>query len=608
MANRLQITVVVLLLALAVPVAAAEVLVEAESFQDRGGWVVDQQFMDQMGSPYLLAHGLGVPVANASTEVDIPQEGRYRLWVRTQDWVPPHHPGRFKVILGGKAVEKEFGAEGEGWLWQDGGTVQLDGGKLRIELQDLTGFEGRCDAIYLTTNANPKPPEKPDAAMRAWRKKLLGLPQDPPDAGAFDLVVIGGGTAGSCSAAAAAQKGLKVALIQDRPVLGGNASPEIRVSIAGLVSGKKDAKVYEMTKRNLALMKAGLRNQKTLDVFTWTHAFAVEKEGQRIKAVIARRCLTGAELRFRAPLFVDCTGDGTIGFLADADYRIGRESKEETGEPLALPKADGAHMGMSLSSWKSTSAAAPSSFPDCPWAIRITDENYPAAVAPEGRKTDATRPSAAYGNAGGSWTWESGFFEKVPDNDERVRDRLFRGIYGVWDYQKNRAPNKARWANWRLTEVPYVGGKRESRRLLGDVILDAPTSARFTEFPDGIVSPGWNIDIHYPTEEQLKFFPGEEFRSWFWKPPPGAKGGRVGLVPFRSLYSRNVPNLMMAGRCMSTTHVAMGSTRVMGTGAKAGTVTGLAASLCKKYNCTPRELYEKHLDEFMALVTDPRIE
>jgi hypothetical protein len=593
------------LLAAALPASAAEAIVEAEGFAQLGGWVVDQQSMDQMGSPYLLAHGLGVPVANASTEVELAQAGRYRVWVRTKDWVPLHHPGRFKVVLGGKAVAKEFGTEGEGWLWQDGGTVDLPAGALKVELQDLTGFEGRCDALYLTTDANQKPPEKPDAAMRAWRKKLLGLPDNPPDAGAFDLVVIGGGTAGSCSAAAAAQLGLKVALIQDRPVLGGNSSPEIRVPIEGLgrpgpESKSKDAKVAELTRKNLALMKAGLKNQPGLSVFLWMRAFAVEKDGPRIKAVIAQHCLTGKELRFPAPLFVDCTGDGNVGFLAGADYRFGREAKAETGEPLALPKADEAHMGMTLYRWAAIDAKGPVQFPDCPWAIRITDENYAAAVG-RGR-ADAPVPPCT----GGGWTWESGFFDKAPDNDETVRDRLFRSVYGVWDYEKNRGPNKAKLADWRLTTLPYVAGKRESRRLLGDVILAAQATAK--ECPDGIVSLGWSIDIHFPPDDHMKAFPGEEFRSNFWKPGPGMRGGRVGLIPYRSLYSRNVPNLMMAGRCMSATHVAMGATRVMGTGAKCGTVTGLAASLCKKQNCTPRELYEKHLKEFMALLAGPGIE
>ena len=194
----------VVLSAAAVSVPAAELLVEAEGFTEHGGWVLDPQYISQMGSSYLLAHGLGVPVANASTEVEIPEGGAYRLWVRTKDWVPSHHPGRFQVMLNGAAIAKEFGTEGQDWVWQDGGNLELAKGKLKLELKDLTGFEGRCDALYFTTDAQFVPPAKPDEAMAAWRRKLLALPAEPPSAGEFDCVVVGGGVAGCAAALAAA--------------------------------------------------------------------------------------------------------------------------------------------------------------------------------------------------------------------------------------------------------------------------------------------------------------------------------------------------------------------------------------------------------------------
>ena len=122
------------------PALGADVLVEAESFADLGGWVIDPQFMDIMGSPYLLAHGMGKPVAPARTEVAFPAPGAYRLWVRTRDWVPAYHPGTFKVIVDGAAGPVVFGTQGSGWLWQDGGTVQVRRNKAAVELADLTGF------------------------------------------------------------------------------------------------------------------------------------------------------------------------------------------------------------------------------------------------------------------------------------------------------------------------------------------------------------------------------------------------------------------------------------------------------------------------------------
>jgi len=216
-----------------------QVLVEAESFAARGGWVLDQEFADQMGSSFLLAHAMGEPVEDAHTEVGIPQAGVYRVWVRTRDWVAnwkvPGAPGRFKVILNEKMLEATFGVEGADWHWQDGGEVQLPKGRVPLVLRDLTGFEGRCDAVLLSAEPGFRPPDD-GPELAAWRRKALGLPAEPTDAGQFDLVVSGGGMAGSAAAVSAARLGLRVALIQDRPVLGGNTSSEIRVALGGVIN------------------------------------------------------------------------------------------------------------------------------------------------------------------------------------------------------------------------------------------------------------------------------------------------------------------------------------------------------------------------------------
>ncbi|MFC7658839.1 hypothetical protein ACFQV8_24155 [Pseudonocardia benzenivorans] len=142
----------------------AGILVEAEEFDDLGGWAVDSQFELQMGSPYLLAHGLGRPVADASTTVAVPEAGTYRVWVRAKDWVPAHHPGRFTLAVGGTVLDTVLGANGRDWSWQDAGTVDLAAGPVRLVLHDLTGFDGRCDAIYLAPVGGPgdvAPPEGP---------------------------------------------------------------------------------------------------------------------------------------------------------------------------------------------------------------------------------------------------------------------------------------------------------------------------------------------------------------------------------------------------------------------------------------------------------------
>ncbi|MGA0060981.1 MAG: FAD-dependent oxidoreductase, partial [Planctomycetota bacterium] len=211
-------------------------LVEAEGFADTGGWAVDPQFMDQMGSPYLLAHGLGVPVADAVTTFEVREAGIYRVFVRTKDWVArwnaPGTPGRFQVLVDGRPLATTFGTVGADWHWQPGGEVALEAGTRSLALHDLTGFEGRCDAILFARDEDFVPPNA-DPEMAAFRRAQLGIPEEPVPAGDYDFVVTGGGIAGTCAALTAARLGLRVALIQDRPVLGGNNSSEVRVWLQG---------------------------------------------------------------------------------------------------------------------------------------------------------------------------------------------------------------------------------------------------------------------------------------------------------------------------------------------------------------------------------------
>ncbi len=177
---------------------ASDVLVEAESFKDPGGWVLDPQFLDTMGSPYLLAHGLGKPVENATTEIEFPESGQYVVWVRTKNWVPKWSPGQFKLLVDGKELQPVFGTGQDDWAWHRGGTIDVTKPRVRLELNDLTGFDGRCDAIFFTTRQKFIPPNQPGPSMQKWRKSLLGLPTVPPSAGHFDVVVVGGET-GRCS-------------------------------------------------------------------------------------------------------------------------------------------------------------------------------------------------------------------------------------------------------------------------------------------------------------------------------------------------------------------------------------------------------------------------
>lgn len=580
------------------------VMIEAEGMTESGGWVIDQQFFDQMGSSMLLAHGMGRPVEDAVTTVTLPEAGKYRVLVRTHDWASifgeDSKPGRFQVLIDGEPLETTFGTIGGGWNWQDGGTIDVDNTTFDVALHDLTGFDGRCDAIVFTQDMNWTPPNA-DPEMASFRREMLHLPEDAVDVGEFDLVVVGGGMGGACAAISAARLGLKTVLVHNRPVLGGNNSSEVRVHLNGKINlppypnlgnlvyelgprrqgNAQPADYYEDEKKlNVA------RNQENLTLFLNTHAFAVEMDGEKIAAVIGRDIRNGREFKFKGKLFADCTGDGTIGYLAGADFRMGREGRDETGEERAPDKADKMTMGASVQ-WYSRTQDAPSDFPECPWALQFNDENCSPIVH-------------------GDWNWETGLNRDQINEFERIRDHGLRAVYGNWSFLKNHAKPeiRERFAKEELSWVAYVAGKRESRRLLGDVILQAQDVVNARPFPDACVTTTWTIDLHFPQPENTKHFPGEEFRTIAIhtkiNPYP---------IPYRCLYSRNVPNLFMAGRNISVTHVALGTIRVMRTIGMMGEVVGMAASICKEHDTTPQGVYASHLDELIALmekgVADP---
>jgi hypothetical protein len=592
-------------------------LVEAEGFEQRGGWVLDTQFANLMGSPFLLAHGLGDPVADATTRVRFAATGKHRLCVRTRDWAFTGQPGpgRFQVLLNGKSVGPDFGVAGRGrWLWQDGGVVNIEQQEATLALHDLTGFEGRCDAVlFVPESAGQTPPPDEPGQLAEFRRKLLSI-GPPADAGSFDLVVTGGGYAGICAAVAAAQLGLKVALIQDRPVLGGNASSEVGVKPIGRLDVGPYPHNADIVQRLLFAQDSHqeqlVRSEKNVSLFLNTCAFGVEMDGPRIKAVLAGDTRTGRELRFAGVLFADCTGDGWVGFWAGAESRVGREGRDATGESLAPPTADRQFLGASQF-WQATKRPEPQPFPACPWALPIPsreafDVSPPKYKAPFGR-ADLT--------AGGWWNWETGFRQDMIADAEQIRDHNFRAVYGTWDYLKNRAPDKDRYANFKLTRLNSQLGKRESRRLIGDVVLSQQDIEEHKLYPDGCVAATWYFDLHFPHPLNTRFFPGQEFRAIAYDDPDFEKyrgdisGREIKIqpypIPFRCLYSKNVPNLFMAGRNISVTHASLGPVRVMNTTAMMGTVVGRAASLCRRFGVEPRGLYEKHLEDLKRLLAAP---
>ncbi|MBM4091265.1 MAG: FAD-dependent oxidoreductase [Planctomycetes bacterium] len=552
---------------------AAEVLVEAETFAERGGWLLDPQFIDQMGSSYLLAHGLGRPVANAKTEIEFPASGRYHVWVRAKDWVPTHHPGWFKVLVGGRTLEPTFGANGQDWAWQNGGQIEVAAGSVTIELQDLTGFDGRCDALYFTTEQAAVPPQQADEAMTAWRRKLLGLPVPPPSAGDFDVVVAGGGIAGCAAALTAARLGAKVALIQDRPVLGGNASDEIGLN----PRGAPGSVVNELAAPGRAQV---LQAQPNIRLFLNWHVFSVRKAGARIVSLNAKHTATNQELRFSAPVFIDCTGVGALGFLAGAEYRLGREAQAEFNESLAPLEADRMHHGNSPI-FRTRQAEQPVTFPDVPWAVAVAGDYADLGGQVLGPCRD---------NVGGlTHFWEYGQWLDPFRDAERIRDHLLCAVYGTFANAKRKDPVST--ANLELEFAGHVLAGGESRRLMGDYVLTENDIRAQRSFADAVATQDGHFCLHYPGTKY-------DFRlgDWKWIPlKPYA-------VPFRCLYSRNVDNLLMAGKHISVTHIAGSSTKTMLNGGRHGVAAGAAAFLCKKHATTPRGVYQQHLQELQDIV------
>ena len=587
--------IVPLLLLLCLNLSARHIWLETENFSDKGGWVLDQQFMDIMGSPYLMAHGMGTPVQDAGTTIDVPEQGQWHVYVRTFNWTSPwssqEGPGAFRVKVGGKMLKTVLGTKGNEWMWQYAGKVSLKAGKTEIALSDMTGFNGRCDAVLLTTDPALVPPSDV-SDLETFRREMLALPA--PQTKEYEMVVVGGGIAGMCAAVTAARLGCKVALVNDRPVLGGNNSAEVRVHLGGHVEigpnkglgrmirefghtvegNAQPASVYEDEKK-----QAFVDAEKNIDLYPGFRAVEVRKDGDRIAAVLVRHIETSQEIWLSAPLFSDCTGDGTVGYLAGAHWRMGREARDEFNESLAPEVADKMTMGASVQ-WYSKENPKKTPFPEFSYGLVFNDDNCEKVKM-------------------GEWEWETGMnFNQIYDA-ERIRDYGLLVIYSNWSHLKNHMKDNSEYDNLSLDWVAYIAGRRESRRLMGDYILKQDDIDKNVYHEDGSFTCSWSIDLHFPDPENTKNFPGAEFKA-------STVFNRIYpyTVPYRCLYSRNIDNLFMAGRNISVTHVALGTVRVMRTTGMMGEVVGMAAYLCRKHDCMPREVYQMHLPELKAMMQE----
>ncbi len=582
-----------------------DVLIEAEEFDDYGGWVLDSQFDVEMGSPYLLAHGTGRPVADAHTVVNIAEGGTYSVWVRAKDWVPAHHPGRFEVVLGTETLGTEFGANGKDWAWQPAGVVNLEAGLLDVTLRDSTGFDGRCDAIFLSRNGN-EPVEGAGPEARAWRRQLRGLPDEPTPEGPFDLVVVGGGVTGSVGALVAARLGLRVAVVQNRPVLGGNASVEIGIG----PRGEKGATVAEAIARTPdGELQVGrlLESEPKATVFLHHQVFDLTMDGDAIESIDAREAISGREIRIAGSQFIDCSGTAILGLLAGVPTMFGIEASDEYGESHAPPERLDQHHGHTIF-FRTRMADEPVEFPDVPWAIEVAKDfadlggqaREPGKDNGDGPVVEAFRPPEDddFANLTRRLThyWEYGQWCDPYTEGEHIRDHLLRAVYGTMSNVKSMEPET--WANLEFDWVGHVPGQGEFRRYIGDHVLSENDIRDHVEFPDAVVENSGAFCLHHPIHENYDF----RLKSWTWD----TRDDEPFDIPFRCLYSAHVSNLMMAGKHISVTHVAGSVCKFMGNGAQHAIATAAAAAVAIKYGVTPRQVHDNHLDELQDLVAEAR--
>ena len=411
-----------------------------------------------------------------------------------------------------------------------------------------------------------------------------------------DFCVVGGGIAGLCAALAAARHGAKTALIQDRSVLGGNASSEVRMHICGAHgrNRREGGIVEELLLDNLrynpqatwpvfdTVLWAKADAEKNLTLFLDASVSSGTVADGRLRTVRAWQTTTQEWIEVEAKLFADCSGDSVLAPISGAAFRQGREGKAEFGESEAPDEPDTHTMGNSI-------LLQAMEFPDeqpCvpfPWAYDYSDPKNREWL--NGRWCDITRTNLW-------WIEIGGMGDCIKDTAEH-RGELLKICYGVWDYVKNHAPDKERWRNFGLQWVGSLPGKRESRRYEGDHIMTQQEVQAGGAFDDIVAYGGWKIDNHYPEG----FYHRGEGTKYTDCPSPFG-------IPFRSLYSRNVPNLLFAGRNISCSHVALSATRVMATCGLEGQAIGIAAAIGIRDGLEPRALCETRMAEIQRTLQD----
>lgn len=405
-----------------------------------------------------------------------------------------------------------------------------------------------------------------------------------------DFCIIGGGMAGICAAIAAARQGVKVALVQDRPVLGGNASSEIRMWICGAhgENNRETGILEEIQLENLyrnptpnyflwdSVLYEKVRFEENITLLLNCTCTKVQMDGSKIKCIKAWQLTTETWHIIQADYFSDCSGDSILAPLTGAEYRLGREAVSEFNESIEPNSEDKKTMGMS-----------------CLFQIRETNSPQPFIPPVWANKylTDDELPFREHDKVTNFWWIELGGEEDSIHDTEKLRDELLKIAFGVWDHMKNHGDHGVE--NWTIDWIGFLPGKRESRRYVGQYILNQNDVRAEGKFDDLVAYGGWSMDDHNPAGFKYKGYPT------IFHPAPSPFG-----IPYRCLYSKNIENLFFAGRNISTTHAAMSATRVMATCSILGQAVGLAVSIAVKKGLSPNEIYEKEMDSLQQLLME----
>lgn len=456
--------------------------------------------------------------------------------------------------------------------------------------------------------------------MERFIQETRAPSQNPPVTQTFDVVVIGGGMSGLCAAIASARQGAKTVLVQDRGVFGGNASSEMRMHISGASChwGKKNASetgiLMELQLENKylndgynysiwdgVLWSAALET-KNLTVYMNTTMERVHSDGREIQGVDCYQMTTERRLRLEGKIYLDCTGNGTLGYFAGAEYAIGREDKAAYGEKDAPDAPDGETMGNTIY-FVAEDRGHPVKFTKPSWAYTFDESDFvhryhgDIVVYHDADDVVVLKPGEDYADhadqlvekydvkSGYWWIELGGDWKDIIGQAEEIRWELYRTIYGVWDHIKNGGNHGAE--NYELVWVGNLPGTRESRRLLGDHILTEQEILANTRHGDAVAYGGWPMDEHVAAGFKAKGAIPSRVRSF-----PG-----LYTIPYGCYCSRTISNLMMAGRDISASKLAMGSTRVMATCAVGGEAAGTAAAMAVRYGQSPRAFGEAHMAE-----------